>query len=240
MRWLPDWTERLIGRRILDVRRRGKWIIFDVSAGAHLLLHLGMTGQLTVVLARSPPLPHTHLRFFLDRGRQELRFRDIRRFGCAIFFDDGPALECFFEERNLGPEPFSLDPRYLHDRLAATQRSLKAVLLDQSVVAGVGNIYADESLFQARLHPARRGREITTREAERLRLAICSVLTLAIEKRGSSIRDFVGGSGRRGEYQREFRVYGQTGKPCPRCGSPIECIRLAGRATHFCGRCQKK
>ena len=113
------------------------------------------------------------------------------------------------------------------------------MLLDQRVVAGVGNIYADESLFQARLHPAQLGRETSVEAAGRLRRAIVQVLNRAIERRGSSIRDYIGGSGRWGEYQREFRVYGRTGEPCPRCQAPIHCIRLVGRSTHFCPQCQK-
>jgi formamidopyrimidine-DNA glycosylase len=112
------------------------------------------------------------------------------------------------------------------------------VLLDQGVVAGVGNIYADESLFRARLHPARRGSDLGRAEADRLRKAVVAVLSDAIEKRGSTIRDYVGGSGLRGGYQDEFRVYGRKGEPCPRCGTPIELLRLAGRASHFCPTCQ--
>jgi formamidopyrimidine-DNA glycosylase len=236
--WSLPWSRTLIGRRIHQLRRRGKWIILDLSGDSHLVLHLGMSGRLSVISMPAPVEPHTHLRFTLDRGGHELRFQDIRRFGSAMFFEDRASLDCFFEERKLGPEPFGIDLQYWRQRLGSTNRSIKAVLLDQRVVAGVGNIYADESLFQARLHPARIGRDITMTEAQRLRRAIGDVLQFAISKRGSSIRDFVGGSGLPGEYQLEFRVYGQAGQPCPRCRSPIECIRLAGRATHFCRRCQ--
>ena len=112
------------------------------------------------------------------------------------------------------------------------------MLLDQRVVAGVGNIYADESLFEARLHPARMASGLSAAEADRLRKAVTTVLPRAIERRGSTIRDYVGGSGLRGGYQDEFRVYGRTGEPCPRCGTPIDCLRVAGRSTHFCPRCQ--
>src|SRR5205085_3390634 len=139
----------------------------------------------------------------------------------------------------LGPEPFDLDPRYWRERLTATARCLKAVLLDQRVVAGVGNIYADESLFQARLHPALPGRGLGAGAADRLRRAITTVLERAIARRGSSIRNYVGGSGLRGGYQNEFRAYGRTGQPCPRCRTPIAQLRLAGRATHFCPQCQQ-
>src|SRR5262249_21188467 len=116
---------------------------------------------------------------------------------------------------------------------------LKAVLLDQRVVAGVGNIYADESLYEARLHPARRGRDLKPAEARRLRRAVTKVLDRAIDRRRSTIRDYVDGAGRGGGYQEESRVYGQTGKPCRRCRRPIACVRLAGRSTHFCPRCQE-
>jgi formamidopyrimidine-DNA glycosylase len=180
-----------------------------------------------------------HLVLVLHDGR-ELRFRDVRRFGSAALFPDSEALERFFAKAGLGPEPFTVDPAYWRQRLGATRRCLKAVLLDQRVVAGVGNIYADESLFEAQLHPARRACEVSSREARRLGQAVAVVLARAIDCRGSSIRDYVGGSGQKGRYQDEFRVYGRPGAPCPRCRRPIERIRLAGRSTHYCPRCQKE
>ena len=237
--WLKEWDSLLRGRRVANIRRRGKWIIVDLDHEAHLVIHLGMTGQLTVKSTLDPLGTHTHLVFVLDKGRHELRFRDIRRFGSASVFASRQSLERFFLEVELGPEPFDLAAGYWKAQLARTSRCLKAVLLDQRVVAGVGNIYADESLFQARLHPAQPGRATTPEQAARLRRGIILVLNRAIKCRGSSIRDYIGGSGRQGEYQREFRVYGRTGKPCPRCGAPITGIRLAGRSTHFCPQCQR-
>jgi formamidopyrimidine-DNA glycosylase len=238
-RWSPAWRRQLAGRRVREVFRRGKWIVVALDGGMFLVIHLGMTGQLRVVPAREPPEPHTHAVLDLDRGRRQLRFRDIRRFGSLTLFADRRELEGFFEAAGLGPEPFDLDPAYWRQRLAATGRCLKAVLLDQRAVAGVGNIYADEALFEARLHPTRPGRELMPAEAARLRRAIVTVLNRAIDKRGSSIRNYVGGSGLRGGYQQEFRAYGRTGEPCPRCGAAIQRVRLAGRSTHFCPRCQK-
>jgi formamidopyrimidine-DNA glycosylase len=236
--WSVRWRPLLVGQRVQTVRRRGKWIIVELESQRALVFHLGMTGSLTVT-ARDERIPaHTHLVFGLDDG-SELRFNDIRRFGSAILLDGADALQRFFEESRLGPEPADLDPARWSQRLAATQRSLKAVLLDQTVVAGVGNIYADESLFEARLHPALIASKITTREAGRLRKAIVTVLTRAIEKRGSSIRNYVGASGRKGNYQNEFRVYGRTGQSCPRCRASIERMRLAGRSTHYCPCCQQ-
>jgi formamidopyrimidine-DNA glycosylase len=198
-----------------------------------------MTGQLTVVPADTPLRDHTHLIFDLDRGARQMRFRDVRRFGSATLYTESAKVHSFFESARLGPEPFDLEAGYLQGRLAVTRRCLKAVLLDQRVVAGVGNIYADESLFEARLHPAQLGEATSARQARRLHRAVVTVLERAINKRGSSIRDYIGATGQRGAYQEEFRVYGRTGMPCVRCRAPIRCVRLAGRSTHFCPRCQK-
>jgi formamidopyrimidine-DNA glycosylase len=196
-----------------------------------------MTGQLRGHAADDAVQPHTHLTFALDDGR-ELRFRDVRRFGGATLFAGPDELAVFFKEAGLGPEPFGVDPARWRRALAATKRCLKAVLLDQGVVAGVGNIYADEALFEARLHPARRADGLDARAAARLRRAVEAVLTRAIDKRGSSVRDYVGGSGQKGEYQKEFRVYRREGEPCPRCRTPVARARLAGRSSHYCPRCQ--
>jgi formamidopyrimidine-DNA glycosylase len=237
-RWRRAWAPVLIGRRIEEVRRRGKWIVIGLDADLSLVVHLGMTGRLTMARPDEPLAKHTHLVWGLDPGNSQLRFNDIRRFGSATLYSTSNDLEKFFAGMRLGPEPFILDGKYWLRSLTKTSRCLKAVLLDQRVVAGVGNIYADESLFLARLHPTRLGREVSAAEATRLKKAIIRVLTRAIEKRGSSIRNYVGGSGQRGAYQDEFRVYGQTGCPCPHCGTRIDDMRLAGRATHFCPQCQ--
>jgi formamidopyrimidine-DNA glycosylase len=234
--WSRRWRPLVVGRSVKAVRRRGKWIVVDLETEHALVIHLGMTGRLTVTAAETPREAHTHLIFELDGG-DHLRFNDIRRFGSATLLD-GVGLERFFETARLGPEPFVLDPDTWRQRLACTQRSLKAVLLDQTVVAGLGNIYADESLFEARLHPARIASTLRASEAGRLRKAIVTVLNRAIQRRGSSIRNYVGGSGLQGNYQNEFRVYGRKGEHCTRCGVPIERLRLAGRSTHFCPRCQ--
>jgi formamidopyrimidine-DNA glycosylase len=239
-RWDPRWASLLKGRRVVSVERRGKWIRIDLDRDLNLVIHLGMTGQLVVVAGQEPVAPHTHLIFHLDRGREQVRFRDIRRFGSARVFAAREPVDEFFQESGLGPEPFQLESQYWRAQLAKTSRCVKAVLLDQRVVAGVGNIYADEALFEARLHPSLLGRQMHASQAERLRQAIPIVLARAIAKRGSSIRNYVGGSGRQGEYQTEFRVYGRTGNSCPRCATPIERVRLAGRSTHFCPKCQRK
>lgn len=237
--WSPGWNQRLSGRHILDVQRRGKWIVIGLDNDDCLLVHLGMTGQFTVLQARAPLQDHTHLVFSLKPEDRELRFRDVRRFGSARLLS-AHERSTFFQSIQLGPEPTALSGASFRASVSATRRCLKAVLLDQRVVAGVGNIYADESLFEARLHPALPGCRLEPRRIDVLRSAIGRVLKRAIDKRGSSIKDYVGGSGLKGSYQDEFRVYGRTGQPCPRCQTPIERIRLAGRSTHYCGKCQEE
>jgi len=247
--WRSEWEAALRGRFIEQVRRRGKWIILDLHNESHLVFHLGMTGQLTVADVAEPLRDHTHLIFDLaephrPQSSRQLRFRDVRRFGSATLFGTTAALQRSFVEAGLGPEPFVLaDPswaRYWQKRVRKSARCLKAILLDQTVVAGVGNIYADEALFEARLHPGRSGASLGPAAARRLRQGVVTVLERAIDKRGSTIRDYVGGEGLRGGYQEEFRVYGCTGKPCVRCRSAIACLRLAGRSTHYCPKCQRK
>lgn len=237
-KWSPAWAKQIAGRQVCSVTRRGKWILLDLD-GLWLLVHLGMTGQFKVLPVGAPREDHTHLVFHVDDGATQLRFRDIRRFGSVSLVAGRDALDGFFLDRRLGPEPWDLEPRYWRSCFAKTSRCLKAVLLDQRVVAGVGNIYADESLFEARLHPGTLGRDLSARKAERLRQAVITVLERAINCRGSSIRNYVGGSGLKGGYQKEFRAYGRTGEACQRCGTPVERIVLAGRSTHFCPRCQR-
>lgn len=236
--WRPAWGRRLLGRRVEAVGRRGKWIVASLTGGDRLVIHLGMTGRLRIWPAGTPAEPHTHLVLALGDGSRELRFRDVRRFGSVTLFANATELEGFFRSSALGPEPFDVDPTYWRRRLATANRCLKAVLLDQRVVAGVGNIYADEALFEARLHPGRMGRTLRSAEAERLRCAVSTVLARAIARRGSTIRDYLGGSGKAGDYQREFRVYGRSGLACPRCAQQVRRLRLSGRSTHFCPRCQ--
>jgi formamidopyrimidine-DNA glycosylase len=235
--WSADWNPSVVGTRIELVRRRGKWIVIALDRGQHLLAHLGMTGQLTVVATDTPAADHTHLMFELDGAGGELRFRDPRRFGSVELFPDSAAVDAFLDAR-LGPEPFDLPRDAWRETLKRTNRRLKAVLMDQKAVAGVGNIYADEALFAAKLPPTRRGCDTTPAEADRLRKAVAKVLSRAIDHRGSSIRDYVGGSGQKGGFQNEFTVYGRTGEPCPRCGEPIVRTVLGGRSTHYCPECQ--
>ncbi|MBP3958553.1 bifunctional DNA-formamidopyrimidine glycosylase/DNA-(apurinic or apyrimidinic site) lyase [Gemmata sp. G18] len=237
--WKPAWNANATGARVEGVRRRGKWILIDLaprSPSPLLRVHLGMSGQFTVVPAIQTEPDHLHVVFALDSG-SELRLRDPRRFGSAEYFPDRAALEAEMHT-DLGPEPFGLDADYFRGAVRGTARNLKAILLDQKIVAGVGNIYADEALFRAKLHPGRTGKSVTNAECDLLREAIEAVLSRAIESRGSTIRDYVGGSGLRGGFQNEFAVYGRTDGPCPVCGTAIACARFAGRASHYCPQCQ--
>jgi formamidopyrimidine-DNA glycosylase len=246
--WRARWDAAVTGAKVTGLRRRGKWIAVDLDTpnktggppGDHAVLcvHLGMTGQFTVVKADEPELTHLHLVFELDKGK-ELRFRDQRRFG-SVTYNSSAADHDYGLGMFLGWEPFDIDPQEFREALALTGQNLKAVLLDQGLVAGVGNIYADEALFRAKLHPARKGKSLKPEECDRLREAIAAVMTAAIKSRGSTIRDYVGGSGLRGGFQNEFAVYGRTGEPCPACRTPVASVRLAGRGSHFCPQCQPK
>ena len=236
--WKRAWEPALLGKRVEAIRRRGKWIIIDLEPSSHLLVHLGMTGRFTVVESQSPKVAHTHVVFRLDQGDQELRFADIRRFGSLRYCATANELNELLAGK-LGPEPWEMERGEWYRRLRSSRRCLKAILLDQTVIAGVGNIYADESLYMARLSPKQLAARTTRIQAERLLTAIAQVLEHAIGSRGSSIRNYVGGNGERGQYQNEFLVYGRTGEPCRNCGRAIACIRLAGRATHYCRHCQR-
>ena len=232
--WLAAWV---VDRSVVSgLRRRGKWIVVGLEPAGVLVVHLGMTGQLTVVKAGVPHPTHLHVRFPLDDGR-ELRFRDVRRFGSVELFPDDASVTAFLAER-LGPEPDELRPEGFAAAVRASKRPIKATLLDQTVVAGVGNIYADEALHRAGLHPQRRGPSLSVDECERLRRAVAEVIAFAIEHRGSTIRDYIGGSGLKGRFQDEHRVYGRGGEPCRACGTPIEVRRVGGRSSHFCPACQ--
>jgi formamidopyrimidine-DNA glycosylase len=236
-------AELLPGRRIETVERLGKFIRLQLSASSaakspdrqmNLVVHLGMTGWLGVRLAEDPVAPHTHAFFELEDGR-ELRYTDIRRFG-QILLLPGDRIGAFSER--LGKEPLEISASEFKRRLAGRRARIKALLLDQSVFRGIGNIYADESLWQARIHPARLAARLNSVELSQLRKAIRRVLQQAIEDRGSSISNFVDAEGQPGEYQQRHRAYGREGKPCFRCGAKIQRTIVAGRSSHFCPRCQ--
>ena len=225
---------RIAGRRIEAIDRRGKYLVFTLSDDETLIIHLKMSGHLSVAPAGAPPDPYAHTVFALDDGR-ELRFRDPRKFGRVYLVRDpaqvvGP----------LGPEPLGDDftAEQLAARLAGRRRVLKPLLLDQTFIAGIGNIYADEALFDARLQPTRRSDTLTAEEIAALHAAIQKVLALGIAREGASISTYVKPDGRKGEMQNEVMVFRRTGQSCYRCGGPIERMVLGGRSTHYCPSCQ--
>jgi formamidopyrimidine-DNA glycosylase len=221
----PKLEECLPGRRIEEVRRHGKFILVRLDHG-WLTIHLGMTGQLLVDGSIGP---HTRAVFRLDDTT--LVYDDIRMFGSIEW-----SLEPVRTAR-LGPD--ALNAGFLPAELLKRKAPIKAVLLNQSVFSGVGNIYADEALFRAGIHPRRRADRLSRERASRLIQVVREVLVEAVECRGSSVSDYVDTDGRRGSFQDRHQVYGREGLPCPRCGAPIRRIVVAQRGTHFCPNCQR-
>ena len=234
-------VRRLRGRTIRTVERRGKYIVmpFDDN-GQRLVVHLGMTGHLRVWEPEEAPVKHTHFRALLDSGL-ELRYDDPRQFGRLLVgsMDELIAARAF--PARLGPEPIhgDLTESQFEALVKARRRPVKSALLDQSFLAGVGNIYADEACFRAGIRPSRWTHRLTTRERRGLYSAIQEVLENSIAARGSSIINYVDAFGLRGTNQEKLLVYGRSGEPCLRCGTPLLGTRLAGRGTVYCRRCQR-
>jgi formamidopyrimidine-DNA glycosylase len=246
---------RLAGRTVAGLRRHGKYLVAELDDGAELLLHLGMTGQIFPAGARSvrllsaaaraalapeaqpsfEPDAHTHLVLrFADAG-PEVYFRDVRKFGKVALLEPGEPSERL---ARLGPDALGVTGAQLFAATRGRTAAIKILLLDQHVVAGVGNIYADEALFLAGVRPARRAGRVTRAECERIAHALRRVLARSIETGGSSISDYVAPDGSDGAYQDERRVYARTGEPCLACGTLVRRRVLGARGTHWCPRCQ--
>jgi formamidopyrimidine-DNA glycosylase len=227
------------GRRIEAMSRRGKYILHHLDSGELLVVHLGMTGQWRYVAPGTEEPTHLHAVFQLDDGFQ-LRYRDVRRFGRLLLGTD-EELVAGRKMPRLGPEPVdaSFTAADFYRRLHVRRAPLKALLLDQMVVAGVGNIYADEACFRARVRPDRPANTLSRQAVGRLRAALDESLSLAIANRGSSVADYRDAWGEAGRQQEELLVYGRGGQPCVRCGRPLALVRLAGRSTVFCRHCQR-
>ena len=225
----------LTGRRVTQVRRRGKWILLTLDSGETLIAHLRMTGQLVLSDDR-PDDPYIRVLFALDDGRY-LRFSDMRKFG-RLWLTAHPDEVL----GGLGPEPLADDftAERLADMLRGRRRRIKALLLDQHFLVGLGNIYTDESLWRARIHPLRRADTLTPEEVRRLHRAIREVLQESIADGGTTLSDgmYRRSDGETGAFISRLAAYGRKGEPCPRCGTPIERIRVAQRGTHFCPHCQ--
>jgi formamidopyrimidine-DNA glycosylase len=219
-------ARQVAGRKIESIGRRGKFIVIALDEGT-LVVHLGMTGKL---LAAGPETKHTYGFFTLDDGM--LLYDDPRQFG-RIEWGDARV-------RKLGPEPLEVGLAEFSARLRKRKTRIKALLLNQAFIAGVGNIYADEMLFAAGIHPLTSASRLSVQRAGRLHQAMVDILTLAIENRGSSISDYVDADGNRGSFQILHRVYGREGEPCSNCGHPIKKAVVASRGTHYCPVCQKR
>jgi formamidopyrimidine-DNA glycosylase len=240
--------QHLPGRQIEAVDRYGKFMLLRLSpvtrtashtangdaAPAALLVHLGMTGQLAPNPAAQPREKHTHASFLLDDER-ELRYTDARRFGRLAYLSAGPLAE---ELRAFGADPLEIAAEEFVKQTRSRRARIKALLLDQSFLRGVGNIYADESLWRAKIHPARLGATLKKHQATALHRVLGDVLRKAIALRGSSISDFLDAEGEPGEYQLHHRAYGREGLRCYRCGATIRRAIVAGRSSYFCPKCQ--
>jgi formamidopyrimidine-DNA glycosylase len=229
----------LPGNRIGAVKRYGKFLVFHLEGSNDggnpaLLIHLGMTGRLTVCPPNAPVAPHTHVFFALDDGR-ELRYTDIRRFGSMRFLPEGATGSALGD---LGLDPLEATEGEFLGQFRGRRARIKALLLDQHVLRGIGNIYADESLWRARIHPARLATNLKEDELRRLYRAVQGALKEAIRLRGSSVSDYVDSKGQPGEFQLRHRVYQRKGKKCFRCGAAIRCMIVAGRSSHYCPQCQ--
>jgi len=230
----PDY---LIGQTIINISRLGKNIVMELSGKCCLRIHLKMTGQLLLNLHGDTILKHTHVIFYLDKGRLELRYRDIRQFGyIQILSLDEWDFQC--KNNSLGPDALQICfPDFLA-KLRHQKRKLKSLLLDQKFICGLGNIYVDEILHQAHIHPEDSPQALSSRQIRRLHKKMKDILQAAIQLKGSSVRNYIDASGEAGHYQTKHQVYGRAGLPCRQCGAQIKKIRVSGRGTCFCPHCQ--
>lgn len=230
------------GRAIGAIHREAKRIVFELNGGRQIQFHLGMTGQLNVKRRAEPLAAHTHLILPLVGNGEELRFRDVRRFGGvwlvpAVKRTDGDSDQGRLFG-SVGPDALTVSLRAFGD-LLARRRQVKALLLDQQAIAGLGNIYVDESLFKARIHPLTTAALLSNAEIRSLHRAMQCTLRAAIRAGGSTIRDYRSANGEEGWFQYQHQAYGREGRPCRRCRTLIERIQVAGRSSHVCPRCQK-
>ena len=234
-------VQELLHQQITSLTRRAKYLILETTIGARLILHLGMTGNLGIFPVESPCKKHDHLRWVLD-DNQEMRLNDARRFGSVhlIGAKNAPSKQKTFFA-NSGPEPFSraCSAAYLHKRAATRQQAVKNFIMDSHIIAGIGNIYANEALFRAGIHPALPASTLTEKQWQRLLTIIRKTLRHAIQCGGSTISDFINASGEGGYFQMNFQVYGKENEQCSRCKQQIQKTIIGGRASFFCPLCQE-
>lgn len=237
LRWpIPtELAETLQGRKLLGITRRGKYLLLRFAHGS-VLAHLGMSGSLRIVETLEPHLLHDHVDLIF--GRLTLRYCDPRRFGCLLWLDEEPQIHPLLSQ--LGPEPLTDDfnPDYLFARTRQRSQAIKTLIMDSKVVVGVGNIYANESLFMAGIKPIRKAGSLTRRNCEDLVRDIKFVLQRSIDQGGTTLRDFVGGDGKPGYFQQQLLVYGRGGKACNTCAGLLKEIRMNQRTTVYCVKCQ--
>jgi formamidopyrimidine-DNA glycosylase len=233
--------ETLRGRRVSRVRRRGKMLLVECEGRWTLVFHLKMTGQFLFAAEGSPRDKHVRLVIRFEDGRNELRFRDVRKFGFLLCLEGEPERACG-ELAGLGPEPLEVGRPEFRAILEARQGRIKSLLLDQTRIAGIGNIYADETLFAARVHPETPASSLRAEAVERLYLAMRKILASAVEAGGSTLTDagYHDADGNAGDFQFSHKVYDRKGEPCLVCGTPIQVRRIGGRSSHFCPRCQRR
>lgn len=227
------------GRRVVGIRRRGKMLLIACEGERTLVFHLKMTGQFLFAAPSESRDKHTRLVVRFENGRNELRFRDVRKFGFLLCVEGDPERSCH-ELAGLGPEPLGTELPEFAALLRSRKGRIKSLLLDQSRIAGIGNIYADEMLFDAGIHPQTPAASLTTPRVARLHDAMQKILKLAIDANGSTLRDYRDAEGHEGSFQESHKVYGRTGEPCVACGAPIKMTRVGGRSSHFCPRCQRR
>ena len=241
LRWpvqIEPFERWIVGHKIVSLHRRGKYLLWEIDNCAHVLFHLGMSGRLLLAQSDDPIETHTHVMIILDGGF-EIRFRDPRRFG----FIDAIApntLQSHPLLRRLGVEPLSrhFNAQYFFRQIAQSRQGIKKLLMDHHIVVGVGNIYANEALFHAKIHPERIGREISEAEAQALVKAVKIILQSAVRKGGTTLNDFRNPDGDPGFFQMDLKVYDRAGEQCPRCKAIIQQIKISSRSSYFCPTCQ--
>ena len=237
-----EFINKIIGRTFTAIKRKGKYILLLLDDGETLVVHLRMTGKLLISLKDEPVNKHTHVRFSFEDCEQELRYEDIRKFG-ILYLGDEAKLAQLKGLVNLGYEPLSEEftTEVLKEILHSSNKKIKAVLLDQTKIAGIGNIYADEILFQAKIHPESIAKNITDEEViEALHFAIQDRLREGIKYGGSSIKDYVNSFGEAGSFQKLHKVYAKAGERCVECGGILDKMTSAGRSSTYCPNCQIK
>lgn len=237
LRWeIPAELKKLEGQVVRNITRRAKYLLIETDAGT-AIVHLGMSGSLRVLDAEIAPSKHDHVDLKLANGKV-LRYNDPRRFGAWLWTEDGQHAVL----DNAGPEPLTAEfnAEYIAAKAANKKVAVKQFIMDNKVVVGVGNIYANESLFSARIHPTKSAGQLTVKQWQLLVVEIKNVLETAIKQGGTTLKDFAQADGKPGYFAQELQVYGKKGEPCPQCAGPIEELKMGQRNTFFCNQCQKK